>query len=79
MGITCKYYGDVAEGISVNIEDHLVVLCEAPTPPLENGCTYGGVQNAYLFLSADEAKELGTQLIAASGQKEENDRVKHRY
>lgn len=78
MGVTCKYYGDVEEDISINIEDHRVVLCETPTPPMEDGCTYGGVRNAYLFLNAGEAKKLGTQLITASGQKEENDRIKQR-
>jgi len=69
--INVKYAGNSSnEDISLHVTGKKFVFGEIPGDPMTDGCTYGYVKNGYTFLSANEARRLGIELIEAAGKKD---------
>jgi len=64
--VKCVYHGNEDEDIMLDVRDSKVVLCEQPSPPMTDGCRFGGVMRAFTFLSDTEAEDLGIELITAA-------------
>jgi len=67
--IEVSYVGDdIDEDISLNISGKKFVFCELSKPAMTDGCTYGHVRHGYVFLTPDESRALGKELIRAADE-----------